>query len=778
MESTDNELLLPILPLRNSVLFPASVVPVNVGRARSVRLIEEACGTDRPTIGVVAQRRPETEDPTLEDVHPMGTIARVLKVIRLSSGNYSVVLQGVARMEIVEPLERTPCLRAKVTRVHEVPSTDEEVQALAAHLRLRALELQELLPNPTRETSILDNVQDPAALADLIASSLPVGNDAKQEILQTLDVRERLRKVVALVNRQCKVHRVKKEISTMVREEMSKSQREFLLRQQLKTIRRELGEDEVDEDEVEQLRERVSLTNMPLESEKAAKGQLRRMRTMNPASAEYQVARNYVEWICDLPWDKTSVARMDVHEARRVLDEDHHGLEEAKRRIIEYIAVRKLKSDIRGPILCLVGPPGVGKTSLARSIARATGREFVRVALGGVGDEAEIRGHRRTYVGAFPGRLVSGLKKAGTRNPIMLLDEIDKMGSNSKGDPSGALLEVLDPEQNKDFRDHYIEVPVDLSKTLFIATANRLDTISGPLLDRMEVIRLPGYTRDEKNRIARDFLIPRQLEEHGLPPDRLEFTEEGRLALVDDYTREAGVRTLEKKVASVCRAVAVRLAKGEDVHVLADKMFIEDVLGAPRYSRPKPDKKPQPGFSTGLAWTPVGGELLFVEARRMPGTGKIRLTGQVGDVMKESVAAAFTYIRARAGQLGLPEDFLSKIDIHIHLPQGSVKKDGAFAGITIFTALASMLTRLKVRSDVATCGEMTLRGNVLKVGGIKEMCLAAHHAGIKRIVLPKRNEPDLEDVPKAVLKDLDIRLVQRIDEVLPLVIDEPMTATA
>ena len=770
--------ILSILPLRNSVLFPASVVPVNVGRPRSVRLVEEVVGegADRPLIGVVGQKKPETEDPAFDEIHHTGTVARILKVIRLSSGNYSVVLQGVSRMKLVETLDRHPCMKARIERIREIPTTDVEVEALAAHLRESARQLTAILPNQPRDASaILENVQEAGALADLVASNLPVSNDAKQAILETLDVRERIRKVLDLVNRQSEVYRVKKEISTMVQEEMSRSQREYLLRQQLKTIKRELGEPEDDEDEIENLRDRVAQADMPPEAERAARKQLGRMRTMNSASSEYQVARNYVEWLTDIPWNKHTADRLDVGEARRVLDEDHHGLELPKKRICEYIAVRKLRHDVRGPILCFVGPPGVGKTSLARSIARATGRQFVRVALGGVSDEAEIRGHRRTYVGAFPGRIVGALKKAGSKNPVMLLDEVDKLGYDHRGDPASALLEVLDPEQNDTFSDHYIEVPVDLSQVMFIATANRKDTIPGPLLDRMEVIDLPGYTRMEKRAIAREFLVPRQLSDHGLSPERLEFGDEAIEKIIDEYTREAGVRKLEQQVASVCRAVAVRLAGGEDVYTQATPESVEKMLGPPRFQREEVERKPQAGLSAGLAWTPSGGDVLYVEARRMPGSGKIHLTGQMGDVMKESVAAAFTYVRARAKELGLPEDFLSHIDVHVHLPQGSVPKDGPSAGVTVITALASMLTRLKVRHDVAMTGEITLRGNVLKVGGIKEKCLAAHRAGIKHIVLPKRNAPDLDEVPDEIMKELEVHLVSKVDEVLTLALQEGAT---
>ncbi len=762
------------------MLFPATVVPVNVGRARSVRLIEEACGRERPAIGVVTQHKPEVEDPTFEQVYQTGTIARVLKVIRLNSGQYSVVLQGVSRMHIEEPLGRHPTMRARVQRYREAPVVDVEIEALSAHLRESARRLLNELPNASRESlHILDNVREPGALADLIESNLPVSNEAKQEVLETLDVRERIRKVLDQVQRQNEVLRVKQEISTMVEEEMSSSQREYLLRQQIKAIRRELGENDVDEDDIEALRERIALSGLPADPEHSAKRELRRMSSMNTASSEYQVARSYVEWLADLPWKKSTPDRLDVTQARTVLDEDHYGLEKPKKRIVEYIAVRKLRRDGRAPILCFVGPPGVGKTSLGRSIARASGRHFVRVSLGGVYDEAEIRGHRRTYVGAFPGRIISGLKKAGSNNPVMVLDEIDKLGRDQRGDPSSALLEVLDPEQNNQFTDHYIDAPFDLSKVMFIATANQRSTIPSPLLDRMEVIEIPGYTPREKRSIARDFLVPRQLQEHGLSIERLDFSDEAIDVMIESYTHEAGVRKLEQQAAAVCRAVAVRLANGEDVSIMADPPFIAEVLGAAKAKRQAPERAARPGVATGLAWTPAGGDLLFVEATRMPGTGKLHLTGNMGEVLKESAAAAFTFVRARAEELGLAEDFVSHTDIHVHLPAGATPKDGASAGIPLYVALASVLTDRDIRPDVAMSGEITLRGNVLKVGGIKEKCLAAYRAGVKRVLLPKRNEPDLEEVPEEIREGIEICLVSRVDEILGLVaVPDPTTAPA
>jgi ATP-dependent Lon protease len=776
----DSTLLsLPILALRNSVLFPAAVVPVNVGRPRSVRLIEEAFGLDRPTIGVVAQRKPEEEDPGFEEMFEIGTLARVLKVIRLSSGQYSVVLQGIARMRLIEATEREPCLRARVERLSDLGQRDEEIDALAAHLREAARLLMRVLPQPPREVNtVLDNVQEPGALCDLIASHLPIPADKKQSILETLELRLRLRAVLEQLKRQSEIHRVKKEVADMVQQEMSKSQREILLRQQLRTIRRELGESGSEDEEIEELRERLSKAEPSPEALKAARRELSRMSTMNPASAEYQVAFNYVEWIADLPWSKATTDRLEVLEVRRVLDEDHHGLEQPKKRIVEYIAVRKLRSDKRSPILCFVGPPGVGKTSLGRSIARATGRQFVRISLGGVQDEAEIRGHRRTYVGALPGRLVTGLKKAGSCNPVFVLDEVEKMSSDFSGDPASALLEALDPEQNHAFVDHYLNVAVDLSNVLFVATANRKDTIPSALLDRMEVIEIPGYTRDDKIAIARAFLVPRQLSDHGLTPEHLEITDQAIERLVGEYTHEAGVRQLAQQVAAICREVAVRVAKGEHAHIDADGAFVEKVLGPPRREPQIAEKITAPGLVMTLTWTPAGGELLLVESTRMPGKGHVHLTGHMGEVLKESAAAAFTYLRSRAKRFGLAEDFLDTVDVHVHLPQGALPKDGPAMGLPILVSLISLFKGIPARADVALTGEITLRGKLLHVDGLKQKCLAAHHAGLKHVIIPRQNEPDLEEIPERIRQEVAIHLVADVEAALALALTEPLEVYA
>jgi ATP-dependent Lon protease len=769
--------VLPILALRNSVLFPACVVPVNVSRARSLRLIEEIYGLNRPIIGVIAQRQAETEDPDFEHLYEIGTLARVLKINRLSSGSYSVVLQGIARMHVIESMGREPCLKARVDRFSERPYRDEETDALAALIRESARQLLDLLPQLVNEIgSVLDNNQEPGALADLVASYLPIPTEQKQKLLETTDLRARLRLLHDLLKRLSAIHKVKLEVASMVQEGISGSQRELLLRQQLKAIRRELGDGEGEDDELELLRERIFKAELPREAEKVARREVSRMSGMNPSSAEYQVAFNYVDWLAEIPWNKLSPDLLKVSEVRRVLEEDHHGLEKIKQRIVEYMAVRKVRKDKRGPILCFVGPPGVGKTSLGRSIARATGRKLVRISLGGVQDEAEIRGHRRTYVGALPGRLIVGLKRAGVRNPVFVLDEVDKMSADFSGDPASALLEALDPELNHAFLDHYVNLPVDLSQVFFIATANRQDKIPDSLLDRMEVIELPGYSREERLAIAREFLIPRQLFEHGLTPDHLEITDEAIARIVDEYAHEAGVRQLEQQLASLCRAVAVRMANGESVHIEAGIDFMATVLGPPRREVQVAERVLAPGISTSLAWSPAGGELLMVECAKMPGKGNIFLTGSMGDIMKESAQAAFSYVRSRADQYHLSRDFLANFDIHIHVPKGGTPKDGSSAGLSVIVSLLSLLTNVSTRADVATTGEITLRGAVLPVNGLKQKILAAHRGNIKHVVIPKQNEPDLEEIPESIRKELSIHLISRIEEAIPLVFTEPPIA--
>ncbi len=766
---------LPILPLRNSVVFPASVVPINVGRARSVRLVEDLLGQDRAVVGIVSQKDAEIDEPGFEDLYDVGTVARVVKVIRLGPSNYSVVLHGLSRLKLNGIASLEPYMRANVKRVPEDLERDVELDALGAALRASTREVLQLMPSLPKETGhVLDNVREAGALADLIASNLPMEQASvsdKQKILETFDAKARVRLVSAIIGKQLEMLRVKKEISTMVADE-GRSQRELILRQQMRSIKEELGEGGED-DEVEELRERLRLAQLPEDAAKIAKKQLSRLAGMQQQSAEFNVTRTYLEWLSDLPWSKTTNDKLDPKDCRRCLDEDHFGLEKVKKRIVEYMAVRKLRADKKGPILCFVGPPGVGKTSLGRSIARSMGRRYHRIALGGVRDEAEVRGHRRTYVGALPGRIIQGLKKVGTRNPVLVLDEIDKLGVDVMGDPAAALLEVLDPAQNSTFQDHYIDTPFDLSNVTFLATANNPETIPGPLWDRLEVIEVPGYTRMEKKNIAREFLCPKQLSAHGLTDERIDFTDDGIVALIESYTREAGVRGLEREIGSVCRHVAMRLAEGEDVRIAADAATVEKILGAPRYTPDLAERTSSPGVATGLAWTPSGGDILFIEASKMPGKGAVVITGNLKSVMQESAATAVSFVRSKTAQLHLDPEFLKSIDLHLHVPKGGTPKDGPSAGVTMFTAVASLLLNAPVKREVAMTGEITLRGNVLPVGGIKEKLLAAHRAGIKEVLLPFRNEKDLEDVPKDVLAELKIHFIKRMDEILPLVLEAP-----
>jgi len=766
----------PILPLRNSVLFPMSVVPINVGRQRSVRLVEDLLGRERALVGVISQRSPEIDEPTFKELYTVGTIARVVKVIRLGPSNYSVVLNGLGRFRVKNIVALEPYMRAKIERIPESLVRDVELDALGTGLREATREVLGLMPNLPRDTAgILDNVREPGALADLIASNFPQAHASvadKQEILEAFDVKARVRLVLAMVGRQLEVLRVKKEISSMVQEEMGKSQREYILRQQMKNIREELGEAGED-DEIEELRERVRRAKVPSDVEKVVKKQLSRMRAMAQQSAEYNVTRTYVEWIADLPWSKTTVDRISVQEVRRCLDEDHMGLEKVKKRIVEYAAIRQLRADKKGPILLFIGPPGVGKTSLGRSIARAMGRQYERIALGGVRDEAEVRGHRRTYVGALPGRILQALKKAGTKNPVLVLDEVDKMGVDLRGDPAAALLEVLDPEQNATFQDHYLDMPFDVSQVMFLATANNRDTIPPALFDRMEVIEVPGYTRTDKLGIAREFLVPKQLSAHGLTDERLEFTESGLATLVDHYTREAGVRGLEREIAAVCRSTAVKLAEGNVVSEVVTSEHVEKVLGPHKHRPEIAERDLEPGVATGLAWTPTGGEILFIEATKMPGKGNVVLTGNMKNVMQESATTAVSFVRSKAGELHLDPEWLKNIDLHLHVPKHGTPKDGPSAGVTMFTAVCSLLLGCPVRSDIAMTGEISLRGRVMGVGGVKEKLLAAHRAGIKHVLIPSKNRKDLEDVPQDILDEVKVTLVSAMDEILPLVLEPP-----
>ncbi len=766
---------IPVLPIRNAVLFPGAVAPFDVGREKSVALVEDIEGEQQPMIAIFSQRDPSTDDPSEDDLYPVGVAARVLKALKHSSGNYSLILQGMTRIRLEEVASEEPYLRARVSKLGEPHADDVEAEALSMSLREVAKQVVQLMPELPREaSSLIDSIQEPGQLADLVAANLDAPIEEKAQLLETIDPKERIRKVLRLLTRQLEILKMRERINSQIKEEMGKNQREYVLRQQLKAIKEELGEEDGDHGDLDALDERIAKANLPDESENVARKQLKRLRAMQVGSAEYTVVRTYIDWLLDVPWSKQTKDNLDIAQVRAVLDEDHSGLDKVKKRIVEYLAVRKLKKDKKGPILCLIGPPGVGKTSLGRSVARALGRKFVRLSLGGVHDEAAIRGHRRTYVGALPGQVIQNMKKAATVNPVFMLDEIDKIGHDFRGDPSAALLEVLDPEQNDTFSDHYLEVPYDLSKVMFIATANVGDTIPAPLRDRMEIIEIPSYTRKEKLSIARHHLFPKQLEEHGLNDEQLQVQDDALAAIIDHYTREAGVRNLERQIASTIRGIAVKVAEGEEGSwSVDDKDALHPYLGAPKFTSEVAERTQEPGVATGLAWTSVGGEILFIEATRMHGSGKLQLTGQLGDVMKESAQAALSYVRAHANQFRIEEDFLEKSDIHIHIPAGGMPKDGPSAGVTMMTALVSLLTGLRVRHDVAMTGEITLRGRVLPVGGVKEKVLAAHRAEVKRVILPERNMADLEEVPEEVRESLEFIPATRMDDVLAAALESP-----
>ncbi len=768
--------ILPILPLRGTVVFPQAVLPLAAGRASSVRLIEEALQGSR-IIGAVTQRDAAEDAPGPAELHPVGAVALIHKAQKQVDGTLRLVVQGLARFRIVEILQREPFLRARIERLEEaggVPSLETEALARSASsLFQRVVSLSPTLPDEL--ANIGAAAEAPGVLADLIAATLPTLSTAlKVELLETADVTERLRKLVEALGKEAEVLELGSKIQSEVQSEVSKSQREYYLREQLKAIQKELGEGDERTQELDELRRKVEAAGMPDEAKREALRELERLGKMAPAAAEYTVARTYVEWLADMPWRKETTDVVDIEGARRVLDEDHEGLDKIKERILDYLAVKKIRASGKDPILCFVGPPGVGKTSLGRSIARALGRKFHRISLGGMRDEAEIRGHRRTYIGALPGQIVQGLRRAGTKNPVFMLDEIDKLGMDFRGDPASALLEVLDPEQNAAFRDHYLDVPFDLSHVLFVTTANVLDTIPAPLRDRMEILHLAGYTEEEKIAIAQKHLVPKQAREHGLDPDaHVVFTPEALRLLARGYTREAGVRNLEREIASVCRKVARRRAEGEVTAVQVTPDMVTSFLGAPRFELEElEDRTRVPGVAVGLAWTPAGGDILFVEATRMKGKGGLTLTGQLGDVMKESAQAALSWVRSHAGALGIAPDFWETSDLHVHVPAGAIPKDGPSAGVTMATALVSLLVGRPVRAALAMTGEVSLAGRVLPVGGIKEKVLAAHRVGIRTLILPRRNEKNLvEDVPAEVRKTMTVHLVDSIEDVIGLALE-------
>ena len=757
---------IPIIPVRNTVFFPHQFIPLAIGRPKSLRLIEHAL-RENTLIGVVAQKEGAIDDPSPDDLYTIGTIAKILKVIDLPDGSKSAFIQGISRFRVKEFVQTEPFFMADIEVINEIyPEDDLKVEALATNLKNLFQRASDLAPEITTEhQAMISNLREPGVIADLVIAFTNLPVEEKQEVLEIADVEKRLERVTYLFNRYLQTLELGKKIQSEVQDEISRSQREMYLRQQLKAIQKELGEFEETSD-IGDLKKRLEEADLPDEVRKVAEKELDRLSRMHPASAEYTVSRTYLEWLIDLPWKKSTVDNLDIEQVQKKLDSDHYGLEKVKKRILEYLAVRKLKQDMRGPILCFVGPPGVGKTSLGRSIAEALGRKFVRISLGGVRDEAEIRGHRRTYIGALPGRIIQGIKRAGSNNPVFMLDEIDKIGQDFRGDPSAALLEVLDPEQNNQFSDHYLEVPFDLSKVMFIATANMQDTIIPALRDRMEIIEIPSYIEEEKVEIAKQFLVPKQIKEHGLSNEYIEFTEEALHRIVRAYTREAGVRNLERQIAAICRGVAKEVASGKKEKTVVTADIVPKFLGPEKYFSEVAERIDEPGVATGLAWTPMGGDILFVEATKMEGKGNLILTGQLGDVMKESAQAALSYIRAHAAELEVDPKFYEKYDIHIHVPAGAIPKDGPSAGVTIFIALLSLLTGRLVRNDVAMTGEITLRGKVLPVGGIKEKVLAAHRSGIKKVLLPERNEADLEEIPETVKKEMKFIFVKKMSEVI------------
>jgi ATP-dependent Lon protease len=760
---------LPVLPLKNTVLFPFLLSPLLVNSKRSRRVIDAVLATPERLMLSVAVRGEPEGSPGTDDIYRSGTVLRIVKMLKFPDDSYRLVVQGVMRAEILDFVAEDPYLRAHVAAVTEGGDVHSvEAAALARNVSDQFTSLVGESPKLSDELQILSqSLEDPSRLSDLVAANLDLDVAGKQRFLEESDVIARLRSALDAIRRSREALEIESEIREKVQSEMGRTQRDYMLRQQLEQIRRELGDGEDAESDVDELGERIEAAGMPEEALTQARRELERLQQTPPAAAEHSVIRTYLEWMADVPWSHTTEDQLDVHEARRILDEDHWGLDKVKDRIVEYIAVLSLKRDLKGPILCFVGPPGTGKTSLGRSIARAIGRKFVRASLGGVRDEAEIRGHRRTYVGALPGRVVQGLKKAGSRNPIFLLDEVDKLGSDFRGDPSSALLEVLDPEQNSTFSDHYLEVPFDLSQVLFVATANVMDTVPAALADRMEVIELPGYTEEDKLEIARRFLLPRQREANGVDGIDLEIPDATLVALIRSYTREAGVRNLEREIGAVCRKVARRVAEGD----AAERMEIgpEDLaklLGPVRNEPELADRAGVPGVAVGLAWTPVGGDILFIESTKMPGKGRLKLTGSLGDVMRESAEAALTWLRTRADSLELEPEMFDTADLHLHVPSGAVPKDGPSAGVAMVTSIASLLTDRIVPPDVAMTGEITLRGKVLAVGGIKEKLLAAKRAGIRRVLLPERNRRDVLEIQAALLKGLDLEYVGTIDEVL------------
>ncbi|MDX3909826.1 MAG: endopeptidase La [Sphingobium sp.] len=755
-----------VVPVRNFVMFPDVVMPLTIGRPASVNAAQAAVRQGLP-VGVLTQRDSEVNDPGALDMHRMGTVANVLRYITGQDETHHLIVQGEARFRVIEFLSGWPFLVARIERIAEPAADGAAIEARLIHLRGQALETVQILPQaPQGLADAIRNIGSAAALADMVAAYLDVTTDEKQEILETLSLEQRMDRVSQLLAQRLEVLRLSAEIGRDVQEKLGNRQREVLLREQMAAIQRQLGEDEGNSAEIAELREAIAKAAMPEDVEKQATKELRRLERMPEGAAEHGIIRTYLDWLIELPWALPEAKPIDIGEARAVLDADHYGLDKIKRRIVEYLAVRKLAPGGKAPILCFVGPPGVGKTSLGQSIARAMGRAFVRVSLGGVHDEAEIRGHRRTYVGAMPGNIIQAIRKVGTRDCVMMLDEIDKLGRGIQGDPSAAMLEVLDPEQNGTFRDNYLGVPFDLSRVVFIATANMLDTIPGPLRDRMEIISLAGYTEEEKLHIARNYLVQRQLEANGVTAGQVEVDDDALGAIIRHYTREAGVRNLEREIGKTIRSAAVRIAEGSETHIRVTEAELEPVLGGRLFENEVAQRTSVPGVSTGLAWTPVGGDILFIEATKMPGAGRLILTGQLGDVMKESAQAALSLVKSRAESLGIDAEPFEKSDIHVHVPAGATPKDGPSAGVAMFMALTSLLTGKAVRSDTAMMGEISLRGLVLPVGGIKEKVVAAAGAGITRVMLPARNRRDYDDIPINAREKLEFIWLEKVEDAI------------
>jgi ATP-dependent Lon protease len=768
-----------LIPMRDIVLFPGMAIPITIGREQSLAAAQEAV-KNGSKIGLVLQKQPDINEPASDHLHPIGTLANIVRYVTTSSGTHHLVVQGEERFRVRDYVAGLPYLAAHVDMIPEADDDDPEIKARMRHLQEKAIETLQLLPQaPPEAVAAIQSMEYAGALADLVSNFLDISPQEKQVILETTALRERLDKVAEHVRHQLEVLKLTREIDQQTKQSMDARQREYMLRERLKAIQKELGEDDDDsnQSEIDELKQAIADANMSTEAAEQARKELKRLQKMPESSGEYSMIRTYLDWLTDLPWNTLEAENIDIAKAREVLDEDHYGLEKIKKRILEYLAVRKLNPQGRSPILCFVGPPGVGKTSLGKSIARSLGLPFVRSSLGGVHDEAEIRGHRRTYMGALPGNIIQEMRKAGSRNPVFMLDEIDKLGGGGfHGDPAAALLEVLDPAQNETFRDNYLALPFDLSKVVFIATANVLDSIPGPLRDRMEIISLPGYTEDEKVEIAKRYLLSRQLEAHGLKPAQAHVSEAALRSIVSDYTREAGCRNLEREIAAVLRNAAIQIAEGNTERVAITPAELPAILGSQRFESEVAMRTSVPGVATGLAWTPVGGDILFIETTKMPGHGKLIITGQLGDVMKESAQAALSLIKSQARRFGVDPQIFEKHDIHLHVPAGAIPKDGPSAGVSIFTSLVSLLSDRKVRSDVAMTGEISLRGLVLPIGGVKEKCLAALRAGIHTVMLPARNRRDLEDVPENARKQLNFIWLERVEDAIAAALELPEVA--